>query len=224
MDQTIPREAGWAQQHFLSRSRALEQIRSHIYVSGTFVRDYLLAPEPSGAHAQLMALDGLHKQTETELDHYARSLEPWEVALFNALRVEIEAYWKVLNRTFEWSTVERDKYISAFFYEQLIPRRTSMLQIADRVAAVNEQELKRADEQLSFLFDRLQLGLMGMMTLVLMGGAALAAWTIFHVLRLEGEAWLRYEESMRFQASLQELSAKLLRAQEEERRDLLARR
>src|SRR5947208_1687257 len=74
------------QQHFLSRSRGLERIRSHIYVSGTFVRDYLLAPELSGARAQLTALDGLRKQTETELDDYARTLEPLEVAPFQALR------------------------------------------------------------------------------------------------------------------------------------------
>lgn len=209
-----------SQQAFLSRNRALERIRSHIYVSGTFVRDYLLAPDPSLARAQLTALDALYKQTEIELDDYTRSLATWEVAPFQALRTEIEAYWKVLNRTFEWSPRERDEYRSAFFYEQLIPRRTSMLQIADRVAAVNEQELKREDEQLSSLFDRLQLGLGVMMALFLLGGAALAAWTIFHVLRLEHEARLRYDESKLFQASLQELSARLLRAQEDERRAL----
>lgn len=209
-----------AQQHFLSRSRALERIRSHIYLSGTFVRDYLLAPEPSVATAQLTALDGLRKQTATELDDYAKSLESWEVGPFQALRAEIEAYWKVLNRTFEWTAEQRDKYRSSFFYEQLIPRRTSMLQIADRVAAVNEQELRREDGQLSSQFDRLQAGIAGMIALMLIGGAALAAWTIFHVLRLEKEARARYEESVRFQASLQELSAKLVRAQEQERRAL----
>src|ERR1700680_828786 len=46
------------QERFLARNRMLEQIRSHIYLSGTLVRDSLLAPEPSGARAQLAALDG----------------------------------------------------------------------------------------------------------------------------------------------------------------------
>src|ERR1700683_2180639 len=41
------------QARFPARNRTLERIRSNIYVSGTFVRDSLLAPELSGAQAQL---------------------------------------------------------------------------------------------------------------------------------------------------------------------------
>src|SRR5260370_11977280 len=34
------------QQEFVSRSRLLNQIRSDLYLSGTYVRDYLLEPDP----------------------------------------------------------------------------------------------------------------------------------------------------------------------------------
>jgi signal transduction histidine kinase len=208
------------QAHFLERNRTLEQIRSDIYLSGTFARDSLLAPEVSGARAQIAALEGLHRETETALDHYAQSLEPEEMAPFRALRSEIDAYWRVLDRTFAWTAEERSKERFAFFYEELIPRRTSMLQIADRIAGLNEESLKRGDEKLGALFGRLQLSLVLMIVVTLVGGAALAALTTFHILRLEGEVGRRLEESVQAQASLQELSAKLLRAQEEERRAL----
>ena len=59
-----------------------------------------------------------------------------------------------------------------------------------------------------------------MIAVTLVGGAGLAALTIFHILRLEGEVERRLKESVQAQASLQELSAKLVRAQEEERRAL----
>ena len=39
-------------QRFQRRTRILEQIRSQIYLSGTYVRDYLLAPEASASSAQ----------------------------------------------------------------------------------------------------------------------------------------------------------------------------
>ena len=52
------------QARFLARNRTLEQIRSNIYLSGTFVRDSLLAPEQSGAQAQLATLDGLRRDSE----------------------------------------------------------------------------------------------------------------------------------------------------------------
>jgi signal transduction histidine kinase len=217
---TLRQNDAQLQARFLARNRTLERIRSNIYLSGTYVRDSLLAPEATGARAQVAALEGLRRDIETSIESYAGTLEPDEVAPFSALRSEIEAYWKVLDRTFAWSTEERNKYRDAFFYQELVPRRTSMLQIADRIEALNEDALKRGNEKLGAVFARLQLGLMGMIAITLLGGAALAGLTIFHILRLEGEVQRRLQESVQAQAGLQELSAKLVRAQEEERRKL----
>src|SRR5208282_5860994 len=111
------------------------------------------------------------------------------------------------DRTFSWTPEQRSKYRNAFFYEELVPRRTSMLQIADRVAALNEEALRRGDGMLGELFGRLQMGLVAMIGITLLGGATLAALTIFHILRLEGQARQRLGESVQAQASLQELSA-----------------
>src|SRR6476661_7241268 len=154
---------------FLERSRILEQIRSSIYLSGTVARDFLLAPEP-GARAQLADLNDLHHKTDSALEQYAKSLEPEEAGPFSALRSEISAYWKVLNSPFSWTAEEREKYRYQFFYTELVPRRTSMLQIADRVGQLNERGLQRGDQQLAGLFGRLQLGLIAMIAVTLVGG------------------------------------------------------
>jgi signal transduction histidine kinase len=215
------------QGHFLARNRTLERIRSNIYLSGTFVRDALLAPEQaglapeqSGAQAQLATLDGLRLDSEKALNSYADALEPEEAAPFQDLRSQIEAYWNVLDRTLAWTGEERGKFRDAFFYQELVPRRTSMLQIADRIEALNEEALRRGDVKLGDLFGRLQFGLLAMIAVTLLGGAALAALTILHILKLEGEVQQRLKESVDSQASLQELSARLVRAQEDERRAL----
>ena len=208
------------QSRFLARNRTLERIRSNIYQSGTFVRDSLLAPEQSGAQAQLATLDGLRGDSESALNSYAAALEPEEAAPFQDLRSQIEAYWQVLDRTLAWTGEERGKYRDAFFYQELVPRRTSMLQIADRIEALNEEALRRGDVKLGDLFGRLQFGLLAMIAVTLLGGVTLAALTIFHILKLEGEVQQRLQESVLSQASLQELSARLVRAQEEERRAL----
>lgn len=208
------------QARFLARNRTLERIRSNIYLSGTFVRDSLLAPEQSGARAQLVTLEGLRRDSESALITYASELEPEEKTPFQDLRRQIDAYWKVLDRTLAWTSQERDKYRDAFFYSELVPRRTSMLQIADRIEALNEDALRRGDAKLGDLFGRLQLGLVAMIAVTLLGGATLAAFTIFHILKLEGEVQQRLKETLLAQASLQDLSARLVRAQEEERRAL----
>lgn len=95
-----------------------------------------------------------------------------------------------------------------------------MLQIADRVGQLNEQALQRGDQQLAGLFGRLQLGLIAMIAVTLVGGVGLAVYTSFLILRLQNELRHSLEENVEARAGLRDLSAKLVRGQEEERRAL----
>ncbi|HEX5229230.1 MAG TPA: histidine kinase, partial [Bryobacteraceae bacterium] len=205
---------------FLARNRTLERIRSDIYLSGTVVRDSLLAPEQAFAQAQMATLDNLRRDSDSALETYAQAIDPEEAAPFRDLRAQIDAYWKVLDGTLASTNEDRGQVRGAFFYEELVPRRTSMLQIADRIEELNEEALRRGSAKLGDLFGRLQLGLLAMIALTLVGGVTLAVCTIFHILRLEGEVEQRLAESVSARSSLQELSARLVRAQEEERRAL----
>lgn len=207
-------------QGFISHHSALEQIRTHIYLSGTYVRDYLLAPEPHVADAQRARLASLRNQNRGALDVYARSLEPDERAPFQSLRTEIDAYWRVLDSTFTWSPKQRNRLRYPFFYEELIPRRTSMLQIADRIADINEHALGRAEERLAASAERFRWSLVLTFVITLAGGIALAVLTTGYTLRLERELEHRLDENARSRGELQELSARLVRTQENERRAL----
>jgi signal transduction histidine kinase len=95
-----------------------------------------------------------------------------------------------------------------------------MLQIADRIAAVNERGLNRAEERLAASSDGLRRSLLLTFAITLAGGLLLALITVAHTLRLERELERRLEENLRARADLQELSSRLLRAQENERRSL----
>src|SRR6202034_3936979 len=108
---------------FLARLSSLDQIRSSIYLSGTYVRDFLLSPDASGAQAQAARLVGLERETRAALDTYAHSAAPDERKPFQDLRAEIDAYWRVLDRTLAWTSDERDRLRYSFFYDELVPRR-----------------------------------------------------------------------------------------------------
>ena len=205
---------------FLVRLSELDQIRSQIYLSGTYVRDFLLSPDPSGAAAQTARLASLKKDTQTAIQAYSRGLEPEEREPFLALQSEIEEYWRVLDQTIAWTSNERNQKRDSFFYDELVPRRTAMLQIADRIALVNEHGLNRAEEQLAASSGSLRASLMVTFGITLTGGFILALLTIGYTLRLERELERRLEENTHARADLQELSARLVRAQENERRTL----
>lgn len=204
---------GRSRKAFVARLSGLDQIRAQIYLSGTYVRDLLLSPDPSTAQAQAVHLATLKRETYKALDAYGGGLEPEEREPFQALRNQIDAYWQVLDTSVGWSPQERDRLRSSFFYNELVPRRTAMLQIADRIASVNELGLTRSEERTAASADSVRRYLLWTFGGTLCGGLFLALATIGFILRLERELDLR-------RADLQELSTRLLRAQENERRAL----
>jgi signal transduction histidine kinase len=191
---------------FLDRGHSLDQIRSGIYVSGTLARDYLLASDSSAAEEQRAKLRAIQRETETALGNYARSLSTEEASTFRSLLAEIHAYWKVLDLMFEPDPQVRRQRGATYFYNQLVLRRTAMLDLAARIARWNEQEITAGDEKLGAMFDAFRFRLIVMLALTLAGGFALAIITAARLLRSQKE--------------LEGLSARLVLAQEEERRSI----
>src|SRR5580692_9942838 len=200
-------------QAFLGRLRALEQIRSEIYLSGTDMRDFLLSPGEGGVEATRKDIVAIEAKTRAALDVYARSVDPAEQDAFQALRSEIDEWFQVFQTAFHWTPRERERLRAAFFDEQVVPRRITMLQIADRIAEINELGLNRAEERLAASAESLRLSLYVTFGIALLGGMMLAIATTALTLRLEREVERR-------RADLQGLSARLVRAQEDERRTL----
>ncbi|HWF11628.1 MAG TPA: sensor histidine kinase [Bryobacteraceae bacterium] len=207
-------------QAFLGRLQSLEQIRAQIYLSGTDMRDFLLSPELGAGEASRKDILAIHAQTRAALDLYGRSADPAELDAFQALRSEIDAWWQVLETAFEWTPKERDKQRYTFFYEQIVPRRTTMLRIADQIASINERGLNRAEERLAASAENLRWSLLVTFGIALAGGIVLAVASAGLTLRLEREVERRLGETQQARSDLQALSAKLVRAQEEERRTL----
>jgi signal transduction histidine kinase len=211
-------------QAFLGRLRALEQIRSEIYLSGLDIRDFLLSPGPgesaTGDDAQRRDIVAIRARTKAALDLYARSADPAERESFQALHSEIDAWWQILERPFQWTPGERERLRSTFALQQLVPRRTAMLEIADRIAAINELGLNRAEERLAASAESLRWLLLVTFGITLSGGILLAIATTVLTLRLEREVERQLKETIEARSDLQALSARLVHAQEDERRTL----
>ena len=61
---------------YLERHRLLEQIRSSLYLSGTFPRDYLVESNPEAVQASMAGLHGVKDTMNSALREYAQSLRP----------------------------------------------------------------------------------------------------------------------------------------------------
>lgn len=68
---------------------------------------------------------------DSALQQYLRLVNSGEAKPFRVLTQELAAYWQVLEPTFEWTAEQRQRAGYAFLRDEVFPRRTSMLAIAD---------------------------------------------------------------------------------------------
>jgi signal transduction histidine kinase len=182
------------------------------------MRVFLLAPDSSVAQSQVESWTAIRQQTDHAVAECAAALDPAEATLFGNLKNEVQVYWKVLEFISEMQEKDKRTRGSEFFSSDLVRRRNAMLDLVDRIDQISMRELASGDAKLNVTFDRLRVRLVWMLALTLGVGLVLAAFTIRRSLHLEAELQRRYEEGVRAQQELKELSARLVSAQEEERR------
>jgi len=203
---------------YFRRSRALDEIRGGIYRSAIVMRDYLLASDELLARAQVENWTLIRQNTDQALAECATVIDPAEAAPFRTLQGDVQVYWKLLDFISQIADNEKRENGASYFSGELVRRRTDMLDLVDRIDQISTRELSSDDAKLNATFDALRARLAWMLGLTVGGGLLLAAFTIRRTLALESELNKRYQEGQRAQQELKELSARLVSAQEEERR------
>src|SRR5215472_2257331 len=76
-------------EEFLWRTRLLEKIRSDVYLSGTYVRDYVLEPDPHKAESNRVSLLQRRADIDGAMAKYRSLLRPEEMAPLAGLTREL---------------------------------------------------------------------------------------------------------------------------------------
>jgi signal transduction histidine kinase len=96
----------------------------------------------------------------------------------------------------------------------------AMLDIANRIASINEQQLTAGNERDAALLSSFQNRLTLTLWLTILLGLGMAAFSTWKILRLEDRAHVQYKDVVDARSQLENLSARLVQAQETERRSL----
>ena len=203
---------------FLLRTQVLERIRSDLYLSGTDVRDYLLEPQAGKADGHRYTLLETRKDMDAALQQYLQLLSRSEAQPFRVLTEQLAAYWRILEPTFEWTAEQRQRAGYAFLRDEVFPRRTSMLAIADQIGRFNETQLNSGKLAVQRGFRQFRSRLMVTVVLTIALGFVLAIFSTRKILKLESTSARHYTEMSHARVELKHLSARLLEAQEDERR------
>ncbi|MEO8051219.1 MAG: ATP-binding protein [Acidobacteriota bacterium] len=216
----IRNEDDQIRKQFLFRNHLLNDIRSELYLSGTYVRDYLLDPEPERAATYRTSLEEVRRQMESALLSYGRQEESGDTGHYTALKLELAGYWEVIRPILDWDANQRRQRGYIFLRDDVFPRRAAMLAIAGQIADINEQQLNGGNERVVNLLVTFQKRLAVILFATLTLGLGMAAFSTRKILQLEANAQARFQEVSEARNQLTNLSARLVQAQETERRVL----
>ncbi len=205
---------------YVRRTRELERIRAGVYISGTYVRDYLLEPDIAKAESRRDELEQTRADVDSELASYRSRMNAAEAGALQALAASLDSYWKLLEPVLQWSAAQRKQAGYAFLRDEVFPRRTAMLGIADQIGSIAEAQLQAGRTGIEQRFAQSERRLILTVLLTIGLGVLLAAFSVRRILRLEADSAQRYEEIVQAREELKQLSARLVDAQENERRSI----
>ena len=209
---------------FLRTQTSLDELRSKLYLSGTYVRDYLLEPDPAKAEESRLELAqtrrDIHDLTFQTSRPFNEHSDADARALHSNLEQQVSEYWRALDPVLAWSARQRHERGYLFLRDEVLPRRSAMLHIADTIASMNQQQLVKRDSRQVQMFTGLQKRLTAVIAAMFLGGLLLALIAALYILRLEAQTMAHLRQVTGARQELRELSARLVETQEHERKSL----
>jgi len=205
-------------QDYVSRDRTLEKLRSEIYLSGTYIRDYLLDNSEETAATHKTAFLEARGRIESGVSDYVRLIRPEERAVFDQFQKELQGYLDAINPALRWTSDERRARGNSFIEKELLPRRLLTVDLTVRMHELTEKQLNASSQDVRDLFSSFRARLASFLIFTLGAGMLLAGLSLWRIFALERETELRFQQVLTAQNELKRLSAELVAAQENERR------
>ena len=200
------------------REDLLDGIRFSLSESASDIRDYLLDRDPSAVAQRRADLQKLQQRMTADVDRYGRNLPADEALLWSQLSRDIQAYWSLLEPSFRWDAWTRRRRAEDFLHEQVIPQQGDLLALAATIDRVNRRDLRQSNQRIAGLFGQFRFEMAVSAILAFALGGLLVLLTVGRMLALERASDERLREVTRARLELQNLSRRLVAAQEEERR------
>jgi signal transduction histidine kinase len=203
----------------LERSQRLASIRSYVLLSQTYMSDYFMDADEQRSLEHRAQLEDAWSRMLSEVSNYqTSSLE--ETLLVRRLQELLDQHWRRLSRTMNWTAEQRRQQGASFYGNEIVPVRTAVLEITTQVADVNARQLASAEAEIQSEFETMGRRLSVVLQIAMGAAMLLAIGCFLYILKIERQNKRRYEQIVEARVELERLSARLVAAQEEERRSI----
>lgn len=208
--------------HHREVEEKLRAVRADVNLSGIFVRDYLLDTVRERAPEYRATLAKYRETTRTrlqELHEIARGRGEDDTRIRN-LEANLEEYWEGFEPLFDWTIVEKINYSASFLRREVLPRRNAVLELAQEIEALNNQNLAAQRAEVIRRQEAFRAELTTLLGRSLFIGLLVAVAVTWRLRVVEGRSENQKRRAQEAEGHMRELSQQLVAAQEEERRKL----
>jgi signal transduction histidine kinase len=206
-------ETARIQQRQAVRQQAIQAVNERIHYSSIILRDYLLDSAPTAGARYEREFAANRREINRLLGELRESLPAAGSGPLQRLEEHLRLNYASAVPVFSWSQAEKERQGTYFLRTQQRPRREDLLAISREVsglsAAAYERQAQALREEQQAFRDEMRT----LIGLALAIGAVISLGAVWRIRHLEA-ARIDYEQQLR------DLSARVMRAQEDERRNL----
>ena len=205
---------------FLAHTQPLMVLSSSICVYSDRVQEYLLSQDPQAEGLTASEFSRLTAEVNSTLNAFPEARQPEERALFEDLEHLFAAQQEMMHPILSWNQEKRHRQALQFLHEQVLPEQARLQETSERIALWNRQQLGAANQEIFASFSSLQARQSRLLAISLTAALVLSLASALYLLHLEQQGQQRYQELARSRSQLEALSARLVDAQETERRSI----
>jgi signal transduction histidine kinase len=205
---------------FARNERTLSTVRTNVLLGSVYLRDALI--DTGGITRQYYRdeLNQIRSDIERLVPTYVLQVEsPIERQHWAELQTALDQYWTSLDVVFD-DAPRNSVQGTGIMRRVVVPARENVLKIVDSLTALQRLAEQRHDIEVSLLYANVRTRLLTIGAVAILVGLAVAWFATRHVRRLHREIERQRLAERQNRHDLERLSARLVDAQEEERRHL----
>lgn len=213
----VERRAAAISTRFTAGEELLFAVNRQVFLSSVSLRDAFLDGGPVVTPSDREELERSRREIDATLQRYLPDVDSGiERRRWNRLQAELADYWTTMLPALMGQIAEHDA--ETFLRGEVIPKRETIMRISREIRSLHHDALEQRQAEIARLHAALRRRIWWISGSTLALGLAVAVLVSWYAGRLELRIRRQHVRERQHKTDLQRLSAKLVRAQEEERR------
>jgi signal transduction histidine kinase len=217
----LEHEAAAINRRYMNAQDLLSTVRVQVLIGSVYARDALLDPNPASVESYRRQLLATYTGVDLALDRYVPVLDTAaERARVARLRDEVNTFRATMLEVLESNSRRGSMEARLLLQRRIVPKREVVIRVSEEVQALNRETFVQQQARVADLYRVAQRRVWQQLGAALVASLGIALLASLYAGRLEQQLRRQRARDAQNTDDLQRLSAKLITAQEEERRSI----